>query len=492
MPMKTKTKEIGKLVLIGLAMWLVLSTNAHAATTLTVCSASCSATTIGDAMDLAVDGDTISVLNGTYNEEVVLYNSVNLVGEDKNNVTISGARDCTEGGPIYNVVTILKASTNISGVTVTGGYNGITLGSHEFLGVEVTAAKIDDVIVEDNIIAGIVLDDSNENTVKNSYIWDNGIGIEMDNSSDNTIFNNYLDNDDNAIDNPGNNNWNTTITPGTNIVGGLNISGNYWTDYTGSDTDANYLGDTLVPHTSSGGIEVGGDYNPLVKESLQDKLDNTGAGGTLNINERYEECVNINRDITLVCGENAEIICEDGTAITFTGDGGHAEGCDVEGDGEEPGVSFCSVSDSSFTDGTVDGSPVGIYVEDSEDVEIGGSTVSTTGSIGFSASGGRRLNIHDNDFSGNQTGISLVNSDNNIIERNILDFCDYGIKLGGKRGSDLNTIADNTADKTYATSLWINSKSVGNTYTLNFYCTASDGVYLNDNTFVANTQQCTL
>jgi hypothetical protein len=132
MPMKTKTKEIGKLVLIGLAMWLVLSTNAHAATTLTVCSASCSATTIGDAMDLAVDGDTISVLNGTYNEEVVLYNSVNLVGEDKNNVTISGARDCTEGGPIYNVVTILKASTNISGVTVTGGYNGITLSRESF------------------------------------------------------------------------------------------------------------------------------------------------------------------------------------------------------------------------------------------------------------------------------------------------------------------------------------------------------------------------
>jgi len=57
----------------------------------------------------------------------------------------------------------------------------------------------------------------------------------------NTIYNNYFNNTNNAYDD-GNNTWHIAKTDGTNIIGDSWLGGNYWSDYTGEDLDADGLG----------------------------------------------------------------------------------------------------------------------------------------------------------------------------------------------------------------------------------------------------------
>jgi parallel beta-helix repeat protein len=164
---------------------------------------------------------------------------------------------------------------------------------------------------------GIYLKSScNNNLTGNTANYNNRYGIHLSSSSSNLIYNNYFNNTNNAYDD-GNNIWNITKTAGTNIIGGEYLGGNYWSDYAGSDTDGDGLGDAMLPYNSSGDIANGGDYLPLVK--FAPSIFDTGAGTYPSIMGTHEGKIKPSCDITV------------SRLYTYpcTGTGGHTESIEL-------------------------------------------------------------------------------------------------------------------------------------------------------------------
>ena len=105
---------------------------------------------------------------------------------------------------------------------------------------------------------GIFLSGSdNANITGNTVTGNSQYGIRLI-GSNNLIYNNYFNNTNNSLvsaDSTGNI-WNTTPTPGTNIIGGSYLGGNYWANPTGtgwSQTQpGNSYGFTTQPYTVNG------------------------------------------------------------------------------------------------------------------------------------------------------------------------------------------------------------------------------------------------
>jgi len=175
-----------------------------------------------DAIDVVAGFGELKIYEGEYSSEegIILEKPMIFIGEGETKPVIEGL----ENG---NAVTILSDMVRIENLIIKdSGDQGFDSG------VEIS---------------------SDFNIIVDCDIIENKNGIVIDSSSKNNVLyhNNFMDNDQNALDTGFFNQWDNGYPSG----------GNYWDDYTGSDSDLDGIGDT--PYYIPGGSNE--DKYPLMK-----------------------------------------------------------------------------------------------------------------------------------------------------------------------------------------------------------------------------------
>jgi parallel beta-helix repeat protein len=261
---------------------------------------------IQDAIDAANTGNTLSVLRGTYRENVTINKSLTLIGESKDNTIIDGRssgdvvaitadgvsirrftiQNCEVSfGPLYAGIKIDSNNNAVDNNNIQDCHNGVylypgTTGNVVsnntitndrwcFTGIllyESSGNKIysNDITNSLGQGSGIFLELSSNNAIYANTIHDNHQGIYMTRSSNDNIFhhNNFIDNInynayiENSIDTCTGNQWYFQYPS----------CGNYWSDFTGPDSNDDGIIDTPpAPYYIPGGIGDQ-DLHPLVDQ----------------------------------------------------------------------------------------------------------------------------------------------------------------------------------------------------------------------------------
>lgn len=148
--------------------------------------------TISLAIENAVEGDTIFVKKGVYNERITINKALSLIGEDKDTTSINGNKTGT-------VVLLRHDNVTFTGFTIiydSSPYTpqSIWMWSTRLAGIHVLSVK--NCNISDNIIsdcgAGIWLYDAHQNNISNNNVFNNDYGIRIESSTNNYVSDNTV------------------------------------------------------------------------------------------------------------------------------------------------------------------------------------------------------------------------------------------------------------------------------------------------------------
>jgi parallel beta-helix repeat protein len=186
-----------------------------------------------------------------------------------------------------------KISTNIEGIFSASPLALISqndvLSNHVGLDLQgPSAPEVTDNLVQDNDI-GISVRYVDGGIIKGNIVIQNTNAFHCDVMNNVRIFNNYVADYQQPLLSSGSCVWNITKSPGTNIVNGSYLGGNFWDKYNGTDNDGDLLGDTQLPYGP-------GDNHPLkpAPPFIADRTNETPrTGRDLHINASIENVFGI-------------------------------------------------------------------------------------------------------------------------------------------------------------------------------------------------------
>jgi len=145
---------------------------------------------ITSALEYAVADDTVFVFSGTYNEKVVVDESLTLIGENRKTTII-------DGGGYGNVIYVTANYVTVANFTILNGGNGGLTGS----GVSLISSSFNTIFGNNitNNSKGIYLDGSSDNSISGNTITNNSGGIYFGYSSKNTVSGNDVTSHDSGI-----------------------------------------------------------------------------------------------------------------------------------------------------------------------------------------------------------------------------------------------------------------------------------------------------